>query len=84
MSVGVTVKSARVALSLSTADLAARTKIRESMLVALEADDFNSFGGAAYVRGHLRVLANCLGLDSEGLAAEFDASQRQVSAFERS
>ncbi len=84
MSVGVTVKSARVALSLSTADLAARTKIRESMLVALEADDFNSFGGAAYVRGHLRVLANCLGLDPEGLAAEFDASQRQVSAFERS
>ncbi|MCX6424271.1 MAG: helix-turn-helix transcriptional regulator [Actinobacteria bacterium] len=84
MSVGVTVKSARVALSLSTADLAARTKIRESMLVALEADDFNSFGGAAYVRGHLKVLANCLGLDPEGLAAEFDASQRQVSAFERS
>lgn len=84
MSVGVTVKSARVALSLSTADLAARTKIRESMLVALEADDFNSFGGAAYVRGHLRVLANCLGLDPEGLAAEFDASQRQVSSFERS
>ena len=84
MSVGVTVKSARVALSLSTADLAARTKIRESMLVALEADDFNSFGGAAYVRGHLKVLANCLRLDPEGLAAEFDASQRQVSAFERS
>ena len=84
MSVGVTVKSARVALSLSTADLAARTKIRESMLVALEADDFNSFGGAAYVRGHLKVLANCLGLDPEGLAAEFDASQRQVSSFERS
>ena len=84
MSVGVTVKSARVALSLSTADLAARTKIRESMLVALEADDFNSFGGAAYVRGHLRVLAKCLGLDPEGLAAEFDASQRQVSSFERS
>ena len=83
MSVGATIKSARVELGLSTADLAARTKIRESMLVALEADDFDCFGGSAYVRGHLKVLANCLGLDPEGLAAEFDASQSQLSHLER-
>ncbi len=83
MSVGDTVKSARMALNLSTADLAASTKIRESMLVALEADDFDSFGGAVYVRGHLKVLANCLGLDPEGLAAEFDATQSQLSDVER-
>jgi cytoskeletal protein RodZ len=61
MSVGMTIKSARVSLGLTTADLASSTKIRESMLVALEADDFDSFGGDAYVRG----------LDPEGLAAEF-------------
>ena len=83
MSVGDTVKSTRMALNLSTADLAASTKIRESMLVALEADDFDSFGGAVYVRGHLKVLANCLGLDPEGLAAEFDATQSQLSDVER-
>ncbi len=83
MSVGDTVKSARMALNLSTADLAASTKIRESMLVALEADDFDCFGGDAYVRGHLKVLANCLGLDPEGLAAEFDATQSQLSDVER-
>ena len=83
MSVGDTVKSARMALNLSTADLAASTKIRESMLVALEADDFDSFGGAVYVRGHLKVLANCLGLDPEGLAAEFDATQSQLNDVER-
>lgn len=71
MSVGMTIKSARVSLGLTTADLASSTKIRESMLVALEADEFDSFGGEAYVRGHLKVLANCLGLDPEGLAAEF-------------
>ena len=84
MSVGVTIKNARVALGLTPADLASSTKIRESMLVALEADDFGSFGGAVYVRGHLKVLANCLGLDPEGLSAEFDAYQTQVSAFEGS
>jgi cytoskeleton protein RodZ len=83
MSVGVTIKNARVALGLTTADLASSTKIRESMLVALEADEFDSFGGEAYVRGHLKVLANCLGLDPEGLAGEFDELQSQVSAFER-
>ena len=83
MSVGVTIKNARVALGLTTADLASSTKIRGSMLVALEADDFDCFGGSAYVRGHLKVLANCLGLDPEGLAAEFDASQSQLSHLER-
>ena len=83
MSVGVTIKNARVALGLTTADLASSTKIRGSMLVALEADDFDCFGGSAYVRGHLKVLANCLGLDPEGLAAEFDATQSQLSDVER-
>ena len=83
MSVGATIHNARVALSLTTADLASSTKIRESMLVALEADDFDCFGGAVYVRGHLKVLANCLGLDPESLVAEFDGFRSQVSAFER-
>ncbi len=83
MSVGATIKSARVKSGLSTADLASSTKIRESMLVALEADDFDCFGGAVYVRGHLKVLANCLGLDPESLVAEFDGFRSQVSAFER-
>lgn len=82
MSVGAAITSARLALDLSTADLASSTKIRESMLIALEADDFDCFGGALYVRGHLKVLANCLGLDPEGLAAEFDASQCQLSDLE--
>lgn len=83
MSVGKVIKTARLSLDLSTADLASSTKIRESMLIALEADDFDCFGGAVYVRGHLKVLANCLGLDPEGLAAEFDASQCQLSDLER-
>ena len=68
MSVGVTVKSARVALSLSTADLAARTKIRESMLVALEADDFNSFGGALSVTG-ATTLSNLAGTGTRMVVA---------------
>ena len=83
MSVGVTIHNARVALGLTTAELASSTKIRESMLVALEADDFDCFGGAAYLRGHLKVLANRLGLDPEGLVAEFVGFQSEVSAFER-
>ncbi|PHX60379.1 MAG: hypothetical protein CK552_06185 [Actinobacteria bacterium] len=83
MSVGVTIKNARVVLGLTTADLASSTKIRESMLVALEADDFDCFGGAAYVRGHLKVLANCLRLDPYSLVAEFAGFQSQVSVFER-
>ena len=83
MSVGAAITSARLELDLSTADLASSTKIRESMLIALEADDFDCFGGSAYVRGHLKVLANCLGLDPESLVAEFDGFRSQVSAFER-
>ena len=82
MSLGMTIKSARVELGLSTADLATSTKIRETMLVALEVDDFDCFGGDVYVRGHLKVVANRLGLDPESLVAEFDGFRSQVSAFE--
>ena len=53
------------------------------MLVALEVDDFDCFGGDVYVRGHLKVVANRLGLDPESLVAEFDGFRSQVSAFER-
>ncbi|MSO27307.1 MAG: hypothetical protein EXQ60_04490 [Candidatus Nanopelagicales bacterium] len=72
MSVGAKVMAARLALGLSTADVAASTKIRESMLVALEADEFDCLGGDVYARGHLKVLAAQLDIDPEALAADFD------------
>ncbi|GDX31285.1 hypothetical protein LBMAG15_02190 [Actinomycetes bacterium] len=64
--------SSRLALGLTTADLAEATNIRESMLVAMEAGDFDVFGADVYARGHLKVLAARLGLDPEALLAEFE------------
>ena len=53
MSVGLTIGEARMAQGVSISDLAAATKIREALLLSLEANDFECFGGAAYTRGHL-------------------------------
>ena len=71
MSVGVIVKTAREAQGVSISDLAVATKIRESMLLSLEADDFACFGGTVYVRGHLKVIAAYLNLDPFELSNEF-------------
>ena len=72
MSVGLTIGEARMAQGVSISDLAAATKIREALLLSLEANDFECFGGAAYTRGHLKVIAAFLDLDANALAHDFD------------
>ena len=72
MSVGSTIEGARRARGVSVLDLATATKIREGLLLSLEADDFDRFGGAVYARGHLKVIAAYLDLDPHSLADEFD------------
>jgi hypothetical protein len=58
---------------MSIADVAADTRIRATLIRAIEADDFSLCGGAVYARGHLRSIARFLGIDAAPLIAEFDA-----------
>lgn len=74
MSVGETLERARRELGLSLDDVAADTRIRASLIAAIERDDFDPCGGAVYARGHLRSIARVLGIDAAPLVAEFDAT----------
>jgi cytoskeletal protein RodZ len=73
VSVGETLSNARRSLGLSLDDVSADTRIRASVIAAIESDDFSSCGGAVYARGHIRSIARVLGIDAEPLVAEFDA-----------
>lgn len=76
VSVGETLSSARRSLGLSLDDVASDTRIRASLIAAIERDDFEACGGAVYARGHLRSIARVLGIDAAPLVAEFDAGHQ--------
>ncbi len=65
MSVGSQLRRAREAAGLSFAELADRTKIRASVLEAMERDDFSAAGGEIYVRMQLRSVATALGVPAD-------------------
>ncbi len=71
MSVGSTLEQARVAAGLTLEDLSQISKLRASILRAMEADDFSHCGGMVYARGQLRALAPVLNLDPDALIAQF-------------
>lgn len=77
--VGAQLTRARVAHGFSVDDLQRRTNIRPSVISALERDDIRPSGGVVYARGHLRTLAQALGLDPTPLLAAFDASHGTAS-----
>ena len=76
MSVGETLSHARQSVGLSLDDVSADTRIRASVIAAIENDDYRSCGGSVYARGHLRSIARVVGLDPDPLVAEFDASHQ--------
>lgn len=71
MSVGSTLRDARVASGLSIEDVSQVTRIRAVMIEAIEEDDFSLCGGTAYAKGQIKSIASAVGLDPEDVAAEF-------------
>ena len=76
MSAGQMLRAARAARGLTLDDLAQATKLRASILAAMEEDDFSHCGGLVYARGQLRSIAPVLGLDPEDLVDAFDDGLR--------
>jgi cytoskeletal protein RodZ len=72
VSVGETLSRARRKRGLSVDDVSADTRIRATLVAAIEADEFGPCGGAVYARGHIRSIARVVGIDPEPLVAEFD------------
>jgi cytoskeleton protein RodZ len=69
---GPALTAAREARGLSVEDVAAATRIRATLIRAIESDDFSRSGGAVYARGHIKSIAQVVGADARELVAEFD------------
>lgn len=74
MSIGQTLSAARRQAGLTVEDMSAKTRLRATVVRAIEADEFALCGGDFYARGHIRTLASLVGLDPAPLLAEYDAT----------
>lgn len=72
MSIGSELKSAREAAGFTLEQIAQRSKLRTSVVAAIEENDFSQCGGDVYARGHIRVLANLYRIDSSSLLELFE------------
>ena len=76
MSIGEVLADARCRLGISVSEVSRRTRIREAIIWAVEQDDFSACGGDFYARGHIRAIAQAVGVDAGPLIQEYDATQR--------
>jgi len=72
VSIGEEIRAARKGADLTIAEVANRAKLRSAVLQAIENDDFSLCGGDTYARGHLKVIAGILKIDSVSLLEKFD------------
>jgi Helix-turn-helix domain len=74
VSIGGSLAEARHRAGLTVADVSARTRIRETLVRAIEHDEFDGLGGDFYARGHIRAIAEVVGEDPRRLVGEYDAT----------
>ena len=79
MSIGQTLAAAREKAGLTVEQVAAATRIRRTLVMDIERDDFTSSGGDFYARGHVRTIAQKVGIDPAPLLAEFDAARPEAA-----
>ncbi|MGW2817612.1 helix-turn-helix domain-containing protein [Streptomyces sp. NPDC001415] len=72
-SIGRALQQARIAAGLTVDEVSSTTRVRIPIVHAIEQDDFSRCGGDVYARGHIRTLAQAVGLNPDPLVAEYDA-----------
>jgi cytoskeleton protein RodZ len=65
MTLGSTIRDAREAARISLESLSDSTSIRMGLLAEMENNNFSHCGGDTYARGHLRNIANRIGLNPQ-------------------
>ena len=68
VSIGETLTAARGSAGLSVEQVAEATRIRRTLVQAIEHDDFSPCGGDFYARGHIRTIAATVGADPKPAA----------------
>ena len=74
MSIGADLTAARRRAGLTVTQVSQQTRIRETIICAIEHDDYRACGGDFYARGHIRAIARTVGADPQPLIAEYDAA----------
>jgi hypothetical protein len=72
VSIGETLAKERKRAGLTLTQVSLQTRIRESVVRAMEQDDFSTCGGNFYARGHIRSISRVIGIDPEPLVREYD------------
>jgi cytoskeletal protein RodZ len=72
VSIGDTLAEARRQAGLTITQVSQQTRIRESIIRSIEQGDFSPCGGDFYARGHIRSIANVVGVDPAPLIREYD------------
>lgn len=78
--VGQKLKAARIEKGLTIDDLQQKTKIQKRYLIAIEEGQFDQLPGDFYVRAFVKQYSEEVGLDSNELLNEYDASLKSDEA----
>jgi cytoskeletal protein RodZ len=74
VSIGGDLATARRRAGLTVTQVSHKTRIRETLIRAIERDDYRACGGDFYARGHIWAIAHAVGGDPVPLIAEYDAA----------
>ncbi len=72
MSIGKTLAEARRKAGLTVEQVSNATRVRQTIIREIEQDNFEHCGGDFYARGHIRSIAQAVGVDPKPLLEEFD------------
>jgi len=75
VNIGGALAEARSEAGLTVTQVSERTRIRETIIHAIERDDYSACGGDFYTRGHIRAIARVVGADPVPLIEEYDGSR---------
>jgi cytoskeletal protein RodZ len=82
--IGDTLAEARRQACLTITQVSRQTRIRESIIRAIEQGDFSACGGDFYARGHIRSIAAAVGVDPVPLIREYDEEHGPPGAMRAS
>ncbi len=74
ISPGQCLSEAREKLALSQKEIASRLNLREEIIAALDANNFDQLPAATYVRGYIRSYARAVNLDANSLIEIYEGS----------
>lgn len=75
MGIGGALAEARSEAGLSVDQVSERTRIRATIIRAIERDDYAMCGGDFYARGHIRAIARVVGTDPAPLIEQYDTAR---------